>query len=307
MSQSLASPQLQAAEAPCLEQPSGSDPVSLLASQINSASNWPFPSWSVFNPDHTLFDSIGQQNISFFSQEKSDHDDKRIALYSTSSPDRIYKLEDFAEFNAPPQAAGIPLSGDELWPRFEPSWLRYDGPFVDNYEPGPFWLKEIQDLNWGKTEMLDEIRALELMRCSPHPHLPTYLGCLVERDCPWVSGIVLKRYPKRLFDVASSDGLTATDGLRIISELESAIAHLHSLGVAHNDVSPYNVMLDEDLCTILIDFNGCLPFGEPLLSIRGTPGFSTDDWTTSDPAHDIYGLQALGRFLKVDQFNSVAE
>jgi len=155
--------------------------------------------------------------------------------------------------------------------------------------------------------MLAEIQALELMRCSPHPHLPTYLGCLVERGCPWVSGIILKRYPERLNDVASSDGLTATDGLRIISELESAIAHLHSLGVAHNDVSPYNVMLDGDLRTILVDFGVCLPFGEPLPSIRGTPSFSTDDWTTSDPAHDIYGLQAFGRFLKVDQCNSVSE
>jgi hypothetical protein len=281
--------------------------VSLLASQVASASNWPFPSWSAFNPSYKLFDSIGQQDISFFSQEKFAHNGKRIALFSTSSPDRVYKLEDFAEINAPPQAAGIPLSGDELWSRFEPSWLRYDGPVVDNYEPGPVWLKEGKDLTWGKAEMLAEIQALELIHCSPHPHLPTYLGCLVEGDCLWVSGIVLKRYSKRLIDVASSNGLTATDRLRIISELESAIAHLHSLGLAHNDVSPYNVMLDEDLRTILVDFGGCLPFGEPLPSIRGTPGFSTDDWTTSDPAHDIYGLQAFGRFLKVDQFNSVPE
>lgn len=260
---------------------------------------WPFPFWSHFDPSSTLWDPIGKREVCFFYEIKDLESGRRTALYSAWFPHGLYHLEDHGELGDPPEAAGVPLSGDELWPRVQPDWLIYSGPRPYNFDeiPGPTWLKEIWDFNATKEEMLAEIRTLELLLRSPHPHLPAYFGCLVEGDCQWVSGVVLPRYPKRLADIASSGELEAIDRPRVVAELQSAIAHLHSHGLAHNDVSPWNVMLDDALRVILIDFGACLPFGQYIPAVRGTPGFCTGDWTTSDPAHDTYGLEAVRRFL----------
>ena len=56
------------------------------------------------------------------------------------------------------------------------------------------------------------------------------------------------------------------EGLRV------AQAYLHSLGLAHNDINPYNIMVREDGTPVLIDFGSCQPFGGRLQSL-GSPGW----------------------------------
>lgn len=97
--------------------------------------------------------------------------------------------------------------------------------------------------------------------------------------------------------VERGDVVNPNERARIIAELVSAIAHLHSHDLAHNYISPWNVMMDEELRVVLIDFGACLPFGHFIHTIRGTRGFSAGDWTFSDPAHDAYGLEAIRQYL----------
>ena len=52
--------------------------------------------------------------------------------------------------------------------------------------------------------------------------------------------------------------------------LESAVAHLHQLELAHNDINPSNIMVRDGL-PVLIDFGSCAPYGGRLQSL-GSPG-----------------------------------
>lgn len=42
------------------------------------------------------------------------------------------------------------------------------------------------------------------------------------------------------------------------------VSHLHSLGVAHNDLNPRNILLDENDRPVIFDLGSCKAFGEKL-------------------------------------------
>lgn len=44
--------------------------------------------------------------------------------------------------------------------------------------------------------------------------------------------------------------------------IEDGVAHLHSLGLAHNDLKPSNVMVDRHGKAVLIYFGGSAEFGK---------------------------------------------
>ena len=78
--------------------------------------------------------------------------------------------------------------------------------------------------------------------------------------------------------------------------IEAAVSHLHSLGLAHNDLNPSNVVLDKSNEPILIDFGSCRPFGRELVS-TGTPGWVDEDFTTSEKEHDLKALPKIRKWL----------
>ena len=87
------------------------------------------------------------------------------------------------------------------------------------------------------------------------------------------------------------------DGAGCMAALRSAVAHLHALGLAHNDINPANVMLDGAGAPVLIDFGSCRPFGERLES-TGTPGWMEDEeFATSEASHDEFALGLLQRWI----------
>lgn len=87
--------------------------------------------------------------------------------------------------------------------------------------------------------------------------------------------------------------------------LESAIDHLHSLGWAHNDLNPGNVLVDKSGMPVLIDFDSCHEIGQKLLTSRGTEGWrdvDINDYDTSEKSHDIFALGKLRAWLDKPTF-----
>jgi serine/threonine protein kinase len=116
--------------------------------------------------------------------------------------------------------------------------------------------------------LLDEVNILEQLMKNPHPNIVSYHGCVVNRG--HITGIALDRLPKVLdhrflHDASGLDEQVFERGLR------SAIEHIHSLGLAHNDLNPSNIGLNEQDHPVIIDWGSCKGFGEELLS-AGTPG-----------------------------------
>lgn len=122
--------------------------------------------------------------------------------------------------------------------------------------------------------LLDEARTMEFLSKHPHPNIVKYYGCR-SRD-GYLTGIVLDRY---LLDLQGylkkSSG--AIDTENFMKALESATHHLHSLGWAHNDLNPTNIMVhcpdDGNAVPILIDFNSARKIGTLLGTFRGSHGW----------------------------------
>lgn len=150
--------------------------------------------------------------------------------------------------------------------------------------------------------LIEEAQALEVLARRPHPNIVRYHGCRVRRG--HITGIVLDRHLRDLNDHLK-DGYVVEDKEGFMVSLESAIRHMHSLGWAHNDLNPANIVLTREGRPILIDFDSARRIGEELSS-RGTKGWidcEMDDYTTSEARHDISALNKLRTWLYNPSFD----
>jgi serine/threonine protein kinase len=141
--------------------------------------------------------------------------------------------------------------------------------------------------------LLQEVETMELLKVHPHPHIARYYGCIVNRGR--ITGIVLDRYHQTL-ERRLEDRERKFDADLCFRSISSAIGHLHSLGFAHNDLNPMNIMVDQADKSFLIDFGSCQPFGADLITI-GTPGWMEDYFMTSEKSHDEFSLAKLQNWL----------
>lgn len=120
--------------------------------------------------------------------------------------------------------------------------------------------------------MFHEASIMEII--PPHPNIVTYYGCRVNYGR--ITGIVLERLGKTL--IHSLPNILDLDIPVFLAELQSTVDYLHSLGLAHNDINPYNIMI-KNKRPILIDLGGCAPPGDRVSSF-GTPGWYEEPFTS---------------------------
>ena len=144
--------------------------------------------------------------------------------------------------------------------------------------------------------LLSEALVMERIAAGgpAHPNIVRYHGCRVRNNR--LVGIELQKYPISLNQHFHEDGEPPADVDDFVAKVDSAIRHLHSLGLAHNDLNPSNIMLDETGAPVLIDFGSCQPFGGRLKTL-GTPGWVDGDFFTSELDHDISALEKLRKWL----------
>jgi serine/threonine protein kinase len=144
--------------------------------------------------------------------------------------------------------------------------------------------------------LLQEAEILELLsRHRQHPNIVCYHGCLVKRGR--IVGIVLARLTELLEYRFEHDDVEPFNTEACLQKIESAVQFLHSQGLAHNDIKPANIMLDEHDEPYLTDFGSCRPFGS-LLITGGTPGWVDEEYTHSAQRNDKIALGKLRTWLK---------
>ncbi|KAH7409736.1 hypothetical protein BKA64DRAFT_570873 [Cadophora sp. MPI-SDFR-AT-0126] len=143
--------------------------------------------------------------------------------------------------------------------------------------------------------ILDEVAALEMVSATPHPNIAKYNGCIVKRGR--LVGIVLERYASTLEDRVEDS--RPFDKKLLLDRVKSAIDHVHLLGLAHNDINPANIMLDENDTAFPIDIGSCKPVGEDLVS-GGTPGWidEASKYHLSQQSNDLYAFSKMQEWIE---------
>ncbi|KAM5365148.1 hypothetical protein ACJZ2D_011135 [Fusarium nematophilum] len=126
--------------------------------------------------------------------------------------------------------------------------------------------------------LLAETLIMEQLAKAQHPNIVRYHGC---------------RTPTQF---ATTPDFEQLDRASFIDALESAVDYVHSLGLAHNDINPDNIMIRGGK-SVLIDFGSCQPVGKGLQSL-GTPGWYQEIFHTSEKKHDTYSLTKLRDWLE---------
>ncbi|KAJ7222261.1 hypothetical protein GGX14DRAFT_663047 [Mycena pura] len=125
-------------------------------------------------------------------------------------------------------------------------------------------------------------------------HLCRYLGYLPTPDGNHLWGLCFERHQLTLShavrDKAVFDPQAVIDGVR------RGLERLHSLGYAHNDINPANIMLNSKGFPVIIDFDGCCKIGD-LVVKGGTPGFELDS-DVSSRENDFGALAKVQRWLE---------
>lgn len=148
---------------------------------------------------------------------------------------------------------------------------------------------------------LDESLVYEILTRFPHPNIAKYHGCVIRRER--IIGIVLARYPVTLLKkVDAAKEPVDIDAEAYMKAIRSGVQHLHSLGFAHNDIKPDNVMLEASGNLVIIDFNSCRPFGSEVIR-GGTAGWMDEDEDDKNASksmaeHDHYSLRRMEAWLE---------
>lgn len=143
-----------------------------------------------------------------------------------------------------------------------------------------------------------EIETLHVLQGNQHPNIIEFLGCVVQNGR--ITGSKLRRHPVTLMARMESDEWSKKpfDEEGCFRGIAHGIDHLHSLGFAHNDINPANIVLDINDKPIIIDFGSSMKFGEELQE-HGTPGWNEGFEDVSSLKNDEIGMHKLSEFLGV--------
>jgi len=168
-----------------------------------------------------------------------------------------------------------------------------------DYEMTAYWLKMpgvehyFPQTTLAKDGFAHELSIYEQLQEHPHPGICEYKGCVVVDG--YVQAIALKLHQCDLVE-GVEQGLPF-DPIGIFNRVEAAVTHLHSLGLAHNDLNPNNILLDVNYNAVIIDLETCLPEGCLPILKYGTPGWS-GNWTHSAFKNDRVALERIQLYLK---------
>ncbi|KAI1305037.1 kinase-like protein [Xylaria venustula] len=200
----------------------------------------------------------------------------------------LQKIPDADIYPVIPEGANLTVATTTEIPHNE---LLIKRPSLLTYETSDP-LELVRDIFLGEAQIMEQVSRIN------HKNIIRYYGCQVRDDR--LTGIVLERHKCSLFEyfLWEWDKDSVLDSKVFMEELESAVSHLHTAGLAHNDLKPSNILLDRDHMPVLIDFGSCRPFGTRLLE-GGTPGWNNSEKliVSSDKEHDLFSLAKIREWL----------
>jgi hypothetical protein len=200
-----------------------------------------------------------------------------------------------------------PLPVHLTWTPWKPSYTEA----TDSVSPSSVFVKtpkymELDDEPGSVIALRDrqrrEIEVYEMLRLFPQRNIGVYHGCIrvhSPEGLDVASAMVLHRYPITLVDAMKAGRDPASiplDRRRVCAGVKAGLEHLHGLGLAHNDVTPFNIVLDARGEPALIDFESTSAEGETKDPLEGTHLWFRPN-SKSERSNDMYALGLIARFL----------
>ncbi|KAK7995111.1 serine/threonine-protein kinase [Apiospora arundinis] len=160
--------------------------------------------------------------------------------------------------------------------------------------PDIFVYSQVAGTTMIADDFMEEIRILQTIHESPHPNIVKFKGCIEDADR--VVAVLLKRYRITLEVRVEGYNQPAFDARACLREIEAGIEHLHSLGLAHNDLNPSNIMVNEHDKPVIVDMGSCRRIGQELHQM-GTPDWNEGFEECSSVVNDQIGLECLSEWL----------
>ncbi|KAB8356400.1 hypothetical protein FH972_023983 [Carpinus fangiana] len=154
-----------------------------------------------------------------------------------------------------------------------------------------------------------EAEICEELCKSHHANVVAYWGCQLKNNL--IVGLCFTKYDESLASRVNPKHLnkeqfTVPDHYlrrksKWIQGIEQGLKFLHSLGYAHNDVNPSNVMFkSSDDTPVIIDFDSCLRIGECISEVKRTYGWHDPQVTEASAKNDFHALRELEIWLSKD-------
>lgn len=264
------------------EKPSGSDQITTKAPKLSSLQDLTIiEAWDGDSnaPKYVTFYLVTADEEVWFGQSFKNKREITLDEYQEA----LERVPDEDVYPEIPPNTKITLAPDNT---NGPLYIKRPG--LNSYETmkgTPFIVKNV----------LDETLIMEKICETQHPNIIKYYGCRTSRGR--ITSIVLERHEYTLSQYIRQSGFHHMNKDRFIDALESAVSHIHSMGLAHNDINPDNVMIGDDDLPVLIDFGSCAPYGQPLESL-GTEGWYEKIFFTSEKAHDDFALDKMRKWIR---------
>ncbi|KAJ7244633.1 kinase-like domain-containing protein [Mycena haematopus] len=152
-------------------------------------------------------------------------------------------------------------------------------------------------------DLLHELQVCEELSRSLHPNVCRYLGYVPTPDGKHLLGLCFQRHQVDLSDAVKDK--VVFDPIAVIEGIRHGLEYLHSLGYAHNDINPTNIVLDKNTLPVIIDFDSCQRIGVSLTDKKA----GKMDWEynsdVSLPQNDFDALGMVEKWLEENYTTAV--
>lgn len=153
-------------------------------------------------------------------------------------------------------------------------------------------LKQVSSLAVGLRDQL--ISEATVLASMDHPHIVAVYDLFETDDAlwlveEWVDGADVSRL------LTTAGGLSIVQSLGILRAALQGLAFAHEIGVVHGDVTPSNILVDQQGVSKLVDF-GLAGAGSRPGAGSGTPGYASPEAAEGGPltfASDVWSAAAV--------------
>lgn len=179
----------------------------------------------------------------------------------------VYKNLDDATFNET-VATMRRVPDSDIYPLFEDGLTHFE---TSSMHEESYVLEAPDATQWDEGDfvanvLLSEARTNEVFLSKVHPRLGAYLGCVVHEGR--IVRLAFPRCVESLYDRTQKlerqgvERMKTAGREKCMRAIEEAVAHLHSLGYGHNDISATSIMFDKGGDALLTGVGSCTRLGE---------------------------------------------